>query len=119
MTNTKNKLLIELLDMIGRKDKELYKKYCRFILTQINNLEIGCTRKILREILPKEDLKFSTLRCIFFPNKQYKTIEEIIKDAFTHSKVEKKNFNFFEIGMFIINFMLHLERRKKQKELSR
>jgi len=116
MTNTKNKLLIELLDMIGRKDKELYREYCRFILKNINNKEKGCTKKILREIFPNQDLKFSTLQNIFFPDKQYKTIEEIIKDAFTHSKV---NFNFFEVGMFIINFMLHLERRKKQKELTR
>jgi len=119
MTNTRNKLLIELLDMIGRKDKELYKEYCKFILKNINNKEKGCTRKILREIFPNQDLKFSTLQNIFFPEKQYKTIEEIIKDAFTHSKVEKKNFNFFEVGMFIINFMLQLERRKKQKELTR
>jgi hypothetical protein len=119
MTNTKNKLLIELLDMIGRKDKELYREYCRFILKNINNKEKGCTKKILREILPKEDLRFSTLRNIFFPNKQYKTIEEIISDAFIHSKVNKKNFNFFKVGMFIITFMLYLEQRKRQKELTR
>jgi hypothetical protein len=119
MTDTKNKLLIELLDIIGRKDKELYREYCKFILKSINNQEKGCTKKILREILPNQDLKFSTLKKIFFPNKNYKTIEEIIKDAFKHSNVNKDNFYVFEIGVFIINFMLHLEKRKKQKKLTR
>ena len=118
LATSRDKLLLELLDMIGRKDKKMYRYYCGYILDYIQNDEIGCTKKILREILPNEKkLDFPSLKRIFFPDKPYKTIQELISEALKLTKKQNKQyFPMLEIGVFTINFMLHLEKKRKIKQ---
>jgi len=115
---SKNKLLLELLDMIGRKDKEMYRNYCSYIMKYIQNNEIRCTKKILRELLPHaQKLDFPTLKSIFFPDREYKTIEELIVEALKWTKQQnKKDFSMLEIGVFTINFMLNLEKKRSKQQ---
>ena len=116
----KNKILIELLDMICRKNKELYKEYCKFMFNKYDSLKDqqspACTKKILKLIFKNKNINNLELRNIFFSTKKYKTFEELIEESFKYSKVkDKKDLKFLEVGFFIIRFMSHIEYELKMK----